>query len=637
MKNWFDQKIIRILFLTSTLVLFSCSGKIFIETNPTNIKKNLQTSDMSGFLSPMQNARVHHALVELDGGKILAIGGTAIAEDASGAYSSVESYDPSTKQWTTLNPMHEARSFFSALKLPNGKVMVFGGENSNGPLKSTEIYDPQTGQWTISVDMPVERFKHATTLLANGDILITGGKGAVSTSTSSLVFNIHLQTFSSGPNLQIGRYGHSMKKLGNNKVIIVGGQEEGSDNFLQTTEILDTNLPMSWSSGPNFSDMRMYSEVMSLSNGNVAVVGGFDGTQLLSTIQEYDYLTNSWLAPLEIHFKGAMFSGTTLSNGMIALSGGAKFPSMNISKGITFLNLQTLVHQYSEAVDMSIPRVFHAMSKMGQSKAIVSGGIISGVNVTEEVEMFDFSTNKWEILAPLSSARAYHAMVTLNDGRVLVSGGGNYISGLQTTDVEIYDPKTNTWISGPSMNKARSQHAMVVMNDGNVLVSGGENSDIESTSVEIFNPLTNQWTLKNPMLTDRVGHGMTLLKNGKILVAGGIGANSSQLNSAEIYDPISDQWSSIASFNSNSLGTTTISTLPDGRVMRTGGNPFSEEFYDLNKNQWEMGNQISSFPLFWHKMVTMDNGIVIVTGGTPNGSDASSSVNIYYPIKNEWQ
>ncbi len=165
----------------------------------------------------------------------------------------------------------------------------------------------------------------------------------------------------------------------------------------------------------------------------------------------------------------------------------------------------------------------------------------------------------------------------LNDGRVLVSAGGNYISGLQTTNVEIYDPKTNTWTPGPSINKARALHAMVVMNDGNVLVSGGEALDIESTSVEIFNPLTNQWILKNPMLKDRVGHGMTLLKNGKILVAGGIEASNSQLNSAEIYDPTSDEWSSITSFNHNSLGTTTISTLPDGRVILTGG----------NQNEWQ--------------------------------------------------
>ncbi len=58
MKKWLSGKTIRILFLTSTLLLFSSGGKIFIETNSTKTQTNQQISERGLFLPPMQNARV---------------------------------------------------------------------------------------------------------------------------------------------------------------------------------------------------------------------------------------------------------------------------------------------------------------------------------------------------------------------------------------------------------------------------------------------------------------------------------------------------------------------------------------------------------------------------------------------------
>jgi len=53
--------------------------------------------------------------------------------------------------WTTTGSMSVARALHTATLLPNGKVLVAGGEDSNQtPLASAELYDPGTGTWTTT-------------------------------------------------------------------------------------------------------------------------------------------------------------------------------------------------------------------------------------------------------------------------------------------------------------------------------------------------------------------------------------------------------------------------------------------------------------------------------------------------------
>ena len=74
--------------------------------------------------------------------------------------------------------------------------------------------------------------------------------------------------------------------------------------------------------------------------------------------------------------------------------------------------------------------------------------------------------------------------------------------------------------------------------------------------------------------TQAISSSPSALANGKVLVVGGLGTNGqggfATLNSAELYDPATGQWSSALV-----LGTArflhTITLLADGRVLVTGG------------------------------------------------------------------
>ena len=57
------------------------------------------------------------------------------------------------------------------------------------------------------------------------------------------------------------------------------------------------------------------------------------------------------------------------------------------------------------------------------------------------------------------------------------------------------------------------------------------------------------WTMAPNMNVARVSHAASLLPNGKILVTGGYNGSAS-LRNADIYDPSTNTWTSVANMNS---------------------------------------------------------------------------------------
>lgn len=121
---------------------------------------------------------------------------------------------------------------------------------------------------------------------------------------------------------------------------------------------------------------------------------------------------------------------------------------------------------------------------------------VDGTSLTEDVRLPD--------------QLAGHAMVTLADGRVLVTGGvsepGQDLteSGLapSVADAWTYDPASGGWSAAGRMNLARAGHAMAVLPDGRVVVAGGAQSwnpvfpgTDPLSCIEVFDPATTRFTM----------------------------------------------------------------------------------------------------------------------------------------------
>src|ERR1035437_379106 len=74
--------------------------------------------------------------------------------------------------WANTGSMNTTRTAHSATLLPNGQVLVAGGESSTGGLTSAELYNPVTGKWTFTGSMATRRYAHTAVLLPSGEVLV---------------------------------------------------------------------------------------------------------------------------------------------------------------------------------------------------------------------------------------------------------------------------------------------------------------------------------------------------------------------------------------------------------------------------------------------------------------------------------
>src|SRR6266700_1963316 len=80
--------------------------------------------------------------------------------------------------WTVTGNLNAARTDHTATSLPNGKVLVAGGEDINfNVVASAELYDPASGNWTATGSLNSARRNYTATLLPNGKVLVAGGVG----------------------------------------------------------------------------------------------------------------------------------------------------------------------------------------------------------------------------------------------------------------------------------------------------------------------------------------------------------------------------------------------------------------------------------------------------------------------------
>jgi hypothetical protein len=314
----------------------------------------------------MNVARVGHTATLLSNGQVLVAGGDN-SSLGGGYLASAEIYNPSTGSWTLTGSMTTARQSHQAVLLPNGQVLVAGGNNASGTLASAELYNRSTGTWTATGSMITARYDFSLTLLPNGEVLAVQGTGAE-------LYNPATGTWiaTSSPTDTVG---------GPNAALLLNGQVLAIGESLNIPSELYDPSTATWSATGSTGTTMPNPITPRLPNGDVFVTGSFaSGSASYSTAALYDPSTGQFtLENGPCSCRG--FNGALLQTGKILVAGG-------------FITVHHLPYNLTETINSA--------------------------------EVWDSSTQAWTSTGNLNTSRGAESMTILANGNALVAGGETF-------------------------------------------------------------------------------------------------------------------------------------------------------------------------------------------------------------------
>jgi WD40 repeat protein len=218
-------------------------------------------------------ARAHHSATLLPNGKVLIAGGDT--GYGCTAFASSELYDPASGASTATGSLNIPRYGHSAILLPDGRVLVVGGLdrcNNTNPLASAELYDPASGTWTVTGSLSIARRRSTATLLPDGKVLVAGGDDGATVLSSAELYDPASGAWTPTGSLITARSYHSATLLPNGKVLMACGYD--GSNTLASAE-----LYVGPTVSPTLLNISTRTRVLT---GDRVLIGGFiiTGTEL---------------------------------------------------------------------------------------------------------------------------------------------------------------------------------------------------------------------------------------------------------------------------------------------------------------------------------------------------------------------
>lgn len=170
--------------------------------------------------------------VRLADGRVLVVGGTHwFVRRPAAKLSSAEIYDPATGRFhETRAPMHFPRDRPTATLLPDGTVLIAGGQNDAGEPEQAEVFNPKTETFSlVPGKMVAPRMAHAAARLPGGTVLLAGGWSVPLSATTGSVerYDPLSQTFTALPALPEGAHDQALMVFPSGLVLIAGGKQAG--------------------------------------------------------------------------------------------------------------------------------------------------------------------------------------------------------------------------------------------------------------------------------------------------------------------------------------------------------------------------------------------------------------------------
>uniref|UniRef100_G1P284 Kelch-like protein 36 n=3 Tax=Myotis TaxID=9434 RepID=G1P284_MYOLU len=201
--------------------------------------------------------------------------------------------------------------------------------------------------------------------------------------------------------------------------------------------------------------------------------------------------------------------------------------------------------QWIKVASMNQRRVDFYLASIEDMLVAVGGRNENGA--LSSVETYSPKTDSWSYVAGLPRFTYGHAGTIYKDF-VYISGGHDYQIGPYRKNLLCYDHRTDVWEERRPMTTARGWHSMCSLED-RIYSIGGSDDSVESMErfdvlgVEAYSPQCNQWTRVAPLLHANSESGVAVWE-GRIYILGGYSwENTAFSKTVQVYDHEKDKWS----------------------------------------------------------------------------------------------
>jgi fibronectin type 3 domain-containing protein len=239
--------------------------------------------------------------------------------------------------------------------------------------------------------------------------------------------------------------------------------------------------------------------------------------------------------------------------------------------------------------DMSVARWYPTVTELPDGRALVFSGDnivqdrpgatppFSDASVNSLPEIYDPKTNSYtDLTGARLTSPLYPFMFVLSDGRIFDAG--------PDTTTRVLNPSTWTW---STVGTSPIDGMSAVMYRPDKIMKSGSWADPDFGGSKTYNATnrtavidmsqgTPAWRETASMGFARAYHNLTLLADGTVLASGGTtksdGVNlANAVLPAEIWNPDTETWTTVAPLTNGRLYHSTALLLPDARVLMAGG------------------------------------------------------------------
>jgi plastocyanin len=265
---------------------------------------------------------------------------------------------------------------------------------------------------------------------------------------------------------------------------------------------------------------------------------------------------------------------TVLPDGKVLVAGGTDAYDDFVGSQASYL-FDPDLRQWIRVDDMDAHRWYPTLVTLGDGRAVVSSGIAAAN------ELFDPAVG-WHALPATTNLPLYPQLLLLQDGRLFYTGGQ---LGNATIEGRVIDAMTGAEhaVSGLRDKAIRDQGNSILLppaQDQRVMVIGGGGSPAATRHTDIIDLAGGSagaaFTPGPDLARARGLCNSVILPDRTVLVTGGGLHGETRADAvrlAEIYDPASNSMRSVAEASVSRLYHSVALLLPDGRVVAAGSNP----------------------------------------------------------------